>query len=215
MARIPTTPPIVLATTTQSSRTLVPELRWPSLDDSYSNIDLSRFPTWSEELSRHGDGEFGAWSDKFMIAIRSARGRVWLIDGFLLKVDDRARGSFSTVFGAVLRQTSAQSIRLLTSNKAGYEDQIKQLCALQNERRAPPRNEAFTIEVRLVRERRSNARLPHDRFAIIDDELWHWGANIGGTHHEVNAYSRGWLAEETGAADYFNRLWNDAGEAKP
>lgn len=214
MARMPLTPPIVLATTTQSSRTFVPELRWPSLDDSYSRNDLNRFPTWSEELLLHGAGEFGAWSDKFMTAIRSARDRVWLIDGFLLKVDDRARGSFSSVFGAVLRQTSAQSVRLLTSNKAGHEDQIKQLRTLQDERRAPPRNEPFTIDIRLVREGRSNVRLPHDRFAIVDDELWHWGANIGGTHHEVNAYSRGWSARDTGAADYFERLWTKTVEVE-
>jgi hypothetical protein len=60
-----------------------------------------------------------------------------------------------------------------------------------------------------MREGRGSARLPHDRFAIIDDELWHWGANVGGTHHEVNAYSRGWPVHETGAVAYFERLWGD------
>lgn len=215
MTRVPLAPPVVVAAPTKSSPSFVPRLRWPSLDDRHSKADLHRFPTRSEELSRHGAGEFGAWSDGFMTAVRSARERVWLIDGFLLKVDDRARGSFFPVFGAVLRQTPAQSIRLLTANKAGHEEQIEQLRTLQDERRAPPRNEAFTIEVRLVREGRGRVRLPHDRFAIVDDELWHWGANVGGTHHEVNAYSRGWSADETGAADYFKRLWNDDGGARP
>jgi hypothetical protein len=144
-----------------------------------------------------------------MTTVRRARDRVWLIDGFLLKLDDRAMGSFLTVFGAVLSQTPAESIRLITSNKAGHVDQTKQLRTLQDERRAPPRNEAFTIDIRLMREGRGSARLPHDRFAIIDDELWHWGANVGGTHHEVNAYSRGWPVHETGAVAYFERLWGD------
>lgn len=214
MAKIPFTPPIVVAMPTQSSLRYVPKLRWPSLDDSCSKIDLDRFPTRSEEQSRHGVGEFGAWSDEFMTTVNRATDRVWMIDGFLLKLDERAKGSFFAVFGSVLSQTQAKSIRLITSNKAGHVDQIEQLRALQDERRAPPHNEGFTIDVRLVREGRGAARLPHDRFAIVDDELWHWGANVGGTHHEVNAYSRGWPVHDTGAEHYFKRLWGDADEVR-
>jgi len=209
---MPTAPPIEVAIPTQLSLRFVLKLRWPSLDDSYSKIDLDRFPTRNEEWSRHSVGEFGAWSDEFLTTVRKARDRVWLIDGFLLKLDERAKGSFLTVFGAVLSQTQADSIRLINSNKAGHVDQIEQLRTLQDKRRAPPRNEAFTIDVRLVREGRGEVRLPHDRFAIVDDELWHWGANVGGTHHEVNPYSRGWSAHDTGAAAYFERLWGDTYE---
>ncbi|WP_274630121.1 hypothetical protein [Arvimicrobium flavum] len=133
-----------------------------------------------------------------------------MIDGYLLKAGENARGSFSQVFERVLGQTSAQDIRLLTTGKDGYEEQIASLRQLQNERRAPPRNESFTIDVRLLRVGRASARLPHDRFALIDDELWHCGANVGGTHHEINAYSYGWPAHDTGAVDYFERLWNAA-----
>lgn len=215
MTRVSLAPPVVVAAPTKPSPSFVPRLRWPSLDNRHSSADLDRFPTWSQELSRHRAGEFGAWSDEFMTTVRRARDRVWLIDGFLLKLDDRARGSFFSVFSTVLSQTPAQNIRLITSNKAGHEDQIEQLRTLQDERRAPPRNEGFTIDIRLLREGKGKVRLPHDRFAIVDDELWHWGANVGGTHHEVNAYSRGWSACATGAAAYFRRLWTDNGEVKP
>lgn len=194
------------------SRTFVPKLRWPSLDAGQSAFDLDRFPAWDEEHRRYSAGEFGSWSHEFMEAVRGVRDRVWLIDGFLLKVDEYAKANFVEVFDRVLRKTLAQDIRLIIAPKAGHQEQIEQLHRLQDERRAPPRNQAFTIEIQLVRGGRGSARLPHDRFAIIDDELWHWGANVGGTHHEVNAYSRAWPVQDTLAAEYFQRLWKAAKE---
>jgi hypothetical protein len=164
-----------------------------------------------EENWRYDSKEFGAWSEEFMSAICAARSRVWLVDSFLLKKDIHAKSCFAAVFDPALRQTSAQDIRLLTSKKEGFQEQLECLRALQDARRAPPRNEAFTIEVRFVREGKSSTRLPHDRFALIDGELWHWGANVGGTHHEVNAYSRGWSTDRTKAAEYFERLWKQEG----
>ena len=115
-----------------------------------------------------------------MTAVQRARDRVWLIDGFLLKIDQRARANFFEVFERALGNTSgAQEIHLITSPKEGHREQIESLRRLQDARRAPPGNEPFTIEVRLGRDGKSSLRLPHDRFAIIDDELWHWGANEG------------------------------------
>lgn len=51
----------------------------------------------------------------------------------------------------------------------------------------------------------------HDRFAIIDDELWHFGATVGGFHSQVSAATRGWRASDHGAVDFFELAWN----AKP
>jgi hypothetical protein len=47
----------------------------------------------------------------------------------------------------------------------------------------------------------------HDRFAIIDDELWHFGATVGGLHERVNAATRGWVADEHCAAGFFEQAW--------
>ena len=35
----------------------------------------------------------------------------------------------------------------------------------------------------------------HDRFAIMDGEIWHCGASIGGTHPSLNALTHGWKDE--------------------
>jgi len=188
----------------------LPTLHWPSLDSSYLNVDLNHFPSADAEHWRHSRGEFGAWSERFISVVRSARERIWLIDGYLLKVDGRAKACFVDVFERALGETGAWDVRFLTSGKEGHGDQIDFLRALQDQRRAPPRNEGFVLNVRFVRDGKVRVRLPHDRFAIIDDELWHWGANVGGTHHEVNAFSRGWSADETQAVGYFERLWGQA-----
>ena len=156
---------------------------------------------------RTGDmegGEFGSLSQGFMSALSSARTRIWLVDCFLLKLIDTAKANFLEIFDRAFLKTSADDVRLLTSKKDGHLNQVEEFRDLQNSRREPPeKRAAFTIEVRVIPGVKGGARLPHDRFAIIDDELWHWGANVGGTHHEVNAFSRGWSAHETGAVAYF------------
>ncbi len=66
-----------------------------------------------------------------------------------------------------------------------------------------PRNE-INIEVRNMDKKNINV---HDRFAIFDDELWHFGGTVGGIMKAVNAYSRGWNSEDHRAKDFFDDIW--------
>ena len=43
----------------------------------------------------------------------------------------------------------------------------------------------------------------HDRFAIMDGEIWHCGASICGMHAALNAVSRGWVDEEDKLMEFF------------
>ena len=45
----------------------------------------------------------------------------------------------------------------------------------------------------------------HDRFAVVDGALWHFGATVGGGH--PGAASGPWQAEETRAVDFFEECW--------
>jgi len=191
-----------------------PKLLWPSLNAHYEKTDLKRFPTWEEENNRRAVGEFGAWSPEFMLALRGARDRIWVIDAFLFKNSTRTNNKFFEIVEKELFETTAQDIRFIAEGKDGHQDQIAEFRILQNLRREPPQIRPFTIDVQLCRGGKSAMQMPHDRFAIIDDELWHWGANVGGTHHDVNAYSRGWSAQETGADKYFVRLWKKLKELR-
>lgn len=33
----------------------------------------------------------------------------------------------------------------------------------------------------------------HDRFVLLDDEIWHFGGAVGGVNLHQTAYSRGWI----------------------
>ena len=43
----------------------------------------------------------------------------------------------------------------------------------------------------------------HDRFAIMDQEIWHCGAAVGGMHGSLSALSRGWKDENDCLKKYF------------
>jgi len=47
----------------------------------------------------------------------------------------------------------------------------------------------------------------HDRYAVLDDELWHFGSTVGGLHEGITSFSRGWSADEHKFLDLFNALW--------
>jgi hypothetical protein len=72
-----------------------------------------------------------------------------------------------------------------------------------------------TNNVAVVEVRHNAVRLPatmgdlelHDRFAIVDNELWHFGSTCGGSYRGVTAHSRGWDAQATNAEVYFNEVW--------
>lgn len=47
----------------------------------------------------------------------------------------------------------------------------------------------------------------HDRFAIVDNELWHFGCTVGGANRSISALSRGWHVASTRAVEFFEELW--------
>lgn len=47
----------------------------------------------------------------------------------------------------------------------------------------------------------------HDRFAIVDNELWHFGGSVGCDQEILTAASRGWSASNIGAIDQYMEIW--------
>lgn len=43
----------------------------------------------------------------------------------------------------------------------------------------------------------------HDRFAIMDGEIWHCGAAVGGMHGSLNAVTRGWEDKNNSLRNFF------------
>ena len=45
----------------------------------------------------------------------------------------------------------------------------------------------------------------HDRFAVIDHELWHFGSTVGGAHPTFGAVTRGWDGMKF--REVFEKIW--------
>lgn len=50
---------------------------------------------------------------------------------------------------------------------------------------------------------------PHDRFASVDGELWHFGGTVGCLENCLTAATRGWSAKEKGFLDFFDHVWKE------
>lgn len=174
----------------------------------------NRFPTPSEAWGRKYSGdpfpllEFGD-------AVADAQERVWIVDEYLLMPDngDPAK-RIDQILAWLPLWLAASDIRLLTKQHQEVdEDDLKkfQQRAQAINNHAIRREKECRIEVRMHLTR--DCDFVHDRFAIIDDELWHFGGTVGGFHSKVSAASRGWRAADHGAISFFEEIWN-AGDRK-
>lgn len=106
-----------------------------------------------------------------------------------------------------LRGASLREIRLLT----GYENDTQAWCTRVGKALARSGAKLPTVEWKTTLERAGTAILDvHDRFAVVDDQLWHFGATVGGAHRSVNAFSFGWDAAAARAKEFFEEVWGRA-----
>ncbi|WP_413437135.1 hypothetical protein ACFDAU_11990 [Sulfuriferula sp. GW1] len=196
------------------------EILWGSQDGG-----CNRFPE-KDAISerRYSDNPMPLLA--FGRAVSEALDRVWIVDEYLLMPDEKKGDSVEQVKHRVLRRIEkivewmqpelvASDIRFLTKHhaevfEAGALERLQERAQEINARSAR-RPMKCTIEVRTHLTQKFN--YIHDRFAIIDDELWHFGGTAGGFHASVSAASRGWRATDHGAIQFFEMAWN-AGEQK-
>ena len=155
----------------------------------------------------------------FVEAAWMAQDRILILDDFLFKPreDESRQGRCKQILFWLPDGLVANDIRFLTNK---HEDRAEQdaIQKLFNEhvaainQRTPRRAGAAKIEIRFS----LNSKFPyiHDRFAIIDNELWHFGATVGGLHNLVNAATRGWDAEAHDAVRFFNDAWDGDGDVQ-
>lgn len=169
----------------------------------------NHFPTVAEARSRiYADitiplREFGS-------AVAGAQERIWIVDDYLFISDGRTpKSQIDQILIWLPLWLAATDIRFLTkSHLEVTEDEVKKLHtrALDiSNHQARPQKEC-RIEVRMHLKKDCN--FIHDRFAIVDDELWHFGGTIGGLHSSVSAASRGWRAVDHGAISFFEEIWS-------
>jgi hypothetical protein len=155
----------------------------------------------------------------FVEAAWMAQDRIFILDDFLFKAqeDQSQQSRYEQILFWLPDGLVANDIRFLT-NAHGDRAEQGAIRKLFSERiaainqRTPRRAGAAKIEIRFS----LGSKFPyvHDRFAIIDDELWHFGATVGGLHSLVNAATRGWDAEDHDAVRFFNDAWDGDGDAR-
>jgi hypothetical protein len=106
-----------------------------------------------------------------------------------------------------LRETLIQGtsmirdLRVITAEKDGIEVFQDMKKALYSDGRF-----SAAIKVGVALMVRNSPPLIHDRFAVTDGELWHFGGTVSG-EHKLTAASRGWRAEDHRFVNAFNEAW--------
>ncbi|MFQ2340854.1 hypothetical protein ACK317_01670 [Aeromonas dhakensis] len=167
------------------------------------------FPEYDAIMARYGVDDVGIVKE-FENAISTAQ-RVWIIDKHLFSEDGKNPSHSRRIKKVVnwFLTNHIQTIRVLTGHhddQAEIENEFKEL-------------EYFIIDSRTKVDAPLKVEISfslkdfdyiHDRFAIIDEELWHFGATVGGFHRDVNAASRGWSADAHKAVQFFDTAWKMA-----
>lgn len=148
--------------------------------------------------------------NSFSSAVNKAVERIWIVDEYFLMPSGNQNLSdhISTILNWLHNGLLASDIRILTGEHKEINNQIidkfqkkaREINVLQ-----PKRQKKCRIQINTHLNK--NFDYIHDRFAIVDSELWHFGATVGGFHNKVSAASRGWDAVDTGAIGFFEKIW--------
>lgn len=147
----------------------------------------------------------------FTSAVSASVERIWIVDEYFLVPPDRAGADsrIRKVLEWLPPHITASDIRILTKDHKQINDEMLLLFeSKQNDINAKRRPGQTRCRIEVCTRLTARFDHVHDRFAIIDDELWHFGATVGGFHPRVNAASRGWDAEASGAIDFFILAWD-------
>ena len=182
------------------------QLLWPSIGyrERNESCDAPQFPAIEEIHRRRNMHHKGVVLKlvAFEVAIEKALARVLVLDPHF----DEAGVD---VLGPALSRSQALDVRLLTS-RSDIDDRDrerwrKNLVRYLNLNRSGPGG----VEVRWsTKLDKHYFPFLHDRFAIVDGDLWHFGSTVGGGHPGLTAASGPWSASDTRAAEFFEESWS-------
>lgn len=197
--------------TAQKGSISQPVVMWPSSERTSRDLchSLSQFPPPYEYRRRYSEKNIQPISD-FIEEIENARKRIWIVDEYLFKASgDEIETGVNKVMDWFWRCSGSPEIKIATMcfahpERVEIETLANRAIDNINANREYSDYLSFGIKYSLCKGR---FQYLHDRFAVIDDEMWHFGATVGGIHNKISAISRGWDADDHGAIDFFNELW--------
>lgn len=182
-----------------------PQLLWPSIwyGRRIEAEDASFFPVRRLVVERYaaGKNDNALKLVAFEAAIMNSAVRILVLDPHF---DENG----ARVLGPAFSSSQASDIRLLTSNRDTRARFKERFTRYRNLNRHHPDR----IEVRWTTEL-DKLKFPflHDRFAIVDGALWHFGSTVGGSHRRLTAASGPWSTAATRAVEFFEECWSTCG----
>jgi len=129
---------------------------------------------------------------EFESALREARRRIWILDPHF----DVWCG-VAPILGALTEARPGRDLRILTGRK-----ERQGILRFMGELRV------FCITAKNVHSLKPD--MVHDRFALVDRDLWHFGSTVGGGYHLLSAASCGWYERASDLGRVYESLWRQA-----
>ena len=184
---------------------IAPQLLWPSIRYGYGieSHDVPHFPCPDNVHARHQAIGRGA-----ELGLRAFEDAVAEAELHVLVLDQHFDKQGADILGGALISSQACDVRLLTGRRRLLPADEVELERMLTESCNEQRYDDLQVEVRWSATLGTD-EFPflHDRFAIIDGALWHFGATVGGGHPSLTAVSGPWSAEETQAVTFFEECW--------
>lgn len=172
------------------------------------SYDASYFPN---EYEIHGRRNFIRAGNE--LSLRAFEEAVVGADVHVFVLDHHFDQQGAEILGGALVLSQVRDVRLLTGRGSLADADREELKNVLTQSCNEERHDNRTVAVRWSATL-STRGYPflHDRFAIIDEARWHFGATVGGGYSGLTAVSGPWSARATRAIDFFEECWrrNDA-----
>lgn len=185
-----------------------PRIFWPTSKNGKA-IDSSNFPALPYVRQKHQAGINALMSPTFFEATKVAENIIWILDHYILDEDENYERKMEYLEN-ILRSSAANEVKFIVPKKDATRRSAETLLKVaSNIRQKNDIRTSLNLEVRYYNSSKKSPSelMPHDRFAIIDKELWHFGATVAGLHNSLNAVTRGWSAELRMAKQFFDSVW--------
>lgn len=182
-----------------------PQLLWPSIKygKGIENQDAPFFPDTQDVCGRHV-----ASKSNMILKLIAFESAVVQAEMHILVLDPHFDKIGAKVLGPALEFSQAGDVRLLTGggdvSQEEREGLRKMFTDYRNLNGVDGRQVAIRWSATLDK---SSFPFLHDRFAIVDGALWHFGSTVGGGHPGLTAASGPWSATKTRAKEFFEECW--------
>ncbi|WP_201591401.1 hypothetical protein [Psychrobacter fozii] len=186
-----------------------PKIVFGSTIESYykgvdQSEDLLKCPNLLYVKNRYRQGETDPLVlNSFTQSLRHASERVWILDTYMNK-NLSNNGVFESLLKSIIINSSTLDVRFYLKSKVN-ESEIKGLIDFSNDEIREQRGS--NVATNIVCGFYDDLSYLHDRFAIIDNILWHFGSDVGASLPSLHATSYGWNVDKLNIINFFEELW--------